>query len=161
MRLHREVASSGTRWSCCKPVVLVTLGPRPATVVGERPGGASSGDLSCRYFPGEGGSRCRGRQHHRATGSSSWRGELGPRTGMTRAPWVESPTCIVAEPGRPRGGASICPRGCGRGGALEILRAISPAGGAVAANGAVRHGRRSARRHPGTRPPFSCGVILF
>ena len=26
MRLHREVASSGTRWSCCKPVVLVTLG---------------------------------------------------------------------------------------------------------------------------------------
>ena len=26
MRLHREVASSGTRRSCCKPVVLVTLG---------------------------------------------------------------------------------------------------------------------------------------
>ena len=26
MRLHREVASSGTRWSCCKPVVLVALG---------------------------------------------------------------------------------------------------------------------------------------
>jgi hypothetical protein len=26
VRLHREVASSGTRWSCCKPVVLVTLG---------------------------------------------------------------------------------------------------------------------------------------
>ena len=26
MRLHREVASSGTRWSSCKPVVLVTLG---------------------------------------------------------------------------------------------------------------------------------------
>ena len=26
MRLHREVASSGTRWSFCKPVVLVTLG---------------------------------------------------------------------------------------------------------------------------------------
>jgi hypothetical protein len=24
--LHREVASSGTRCSCCKPVVLVTLG---------------------------------------------------------------------------------------------------------------------------------------
>jgi hypothetical protein len=24
--LHHEVASSGTRWSCCKPVVLVTLG---------------------------------------------------------------------------------------------------------------------------------------
>ena len=23
--MHREVASSGTRWSCCKPVVLVTL----------------------------------------------------------------------------------------------------------------------------------------
>jgi hypothetical protein len=26
VRLHHEVASSGTRWSCCKPVVLVTLG---------------------------------------------------------------------------------------------------------------------------------------
>ena len=26
MRLHREVALSGTRWSSCKPVVLVTLG---------------------------------------------------------------------------------------------------------------------------------------
>ena len=26
MRLHREVASSGTRGSSCKPVVLVTLG---------------------------------------------------------------------------------------------------------------------------------------
>ena len=26
MRLHREVASSCTRWSCCKLVVLVTLG---------------------------------------------------------------------------------------------------------------------------------------
>ena len=26
MRLHREVASSGTRWSSCKPMVLVTLG---------------------------------------------------------------------------------------------------------------------------------------
>ena len=26
MRLHRDVASSGTRWSSCKPVVLVTLG---------------------------------------------------------------------------------------------------------------------------------------
>ena len=26
MRLHREVASSGTRWSSYKPVVLVTLG---------------------------------------------------------------------------------------------------------------------------------------
>ena len=26
MRLHREVASSGTRCSCCKPVVLVTIG---------------------------------------------------------------------------------------------------------------------------------------
>ena len=26
MRLHREVASSGTRWLSCKPVVLVTLG---------------------------------------------------------------------------------------------------------------------------------------
>ena len=26
MRLYREVASSGTRWSSCKPVVLVTLG---------------------------------------------------------------------------------------------------------------------------------------
>ena len=26
MRLHREVASSGTRCSSCKPVVLVTLG---------------------------------------------------------------------------------------------------------------------------------------
>ena len=26
MRLHHEVASSGTRWSCCKPVVLVSLG---------------------------------------------------------------------------------------------------------------------------------------
>ena len=26
MRLHCEVASSGTRWSSCKPVVLVTLG---------------------------------------------------------------------------------------------------------------------------------------
>ena len=26
MRLHHEVASSGTRWSSCKPVVLVTLG---------------------------------------------------------------------------------------------------------------------------------------
>ena len=25
VRLHREVASSGTRWSSCKPVVLVTL----------------------------------------------------------------------------------------------------------------------------------------
>ena len=25
MRLHHEVASSGTRWSSCKPVVLVTL----------------------------------------------------------------------------------------------------------------------------------------
>ena len=25
MRLHGEVASSGTRWSSCKPVVLVTL----------------------------------------------------------------------------------------------------------------------------------------
>jgi hypothetical protein len=24
--LHREIASSGTRCSCCKPVVLVTLG---------------------------------------------------------------------------------------------------------------------------------------
>ena len=28
VRLHREVASSGTRCSCCKPVVLVTLGGR-------------------------------------------------------------------------------------------------------------------------------------
>jgi hypothetical protein len=26
VRLHREVTSSGTRWSPCKPVVLVTLG---------------------------------------------------------------------------------------------------------------------------------------
>ena len=26
VRLHREVASSGTRWSSCKPMVLVTLG---------------------------------------------------------------------------------------------------------------------------------------
>jgi hypothetical protein len=26
VRLHHEVASSGTRCSCCKPVVLVTLG---------------------------------------------------------------------------------------------------------------------------------------
>jgi hypothetical protein len=26
VRLHRELASSGTRWSSCKPVVLVTLG---------------------------------------------------------------------------------------------------------------------------------------
>ena len=26
VQLHREVASSGTRWSSCKPVVLVTLG---------------------------------------------------------------------------------------------------------------------------------------
>jgi hypothetical protein len=26
VRLHREVASSGTRCSCCKPVVLITLG---------------------------------------------------------------------------------------------------------------------------------------
>jgi hypothetical protein len=26
VRLHREVASSGTRCSCCKTVVLVTLG---------------------------------------------------------------------------------------------------------------------------------------
>ena len=26
MRLHHEVASSGTRWTSCKPVVLVTLG---------------------------------------------------------------------------------------------------------------------------------------
>ena len=26
MRLHHEVASSGTWWSSCKPVVLVTLG---------------------------------------------------------------------------------------------------------------------------------------
>ena len=26
VRLHREVASSSTRWSSCKPVVLVTLG---------------------------------------------------------------------------------------------------------------------------------------
>jgi hypothetical protein len=26
VRLHREVASSGTRYSCCKSVVLVTLG---------------------------------------------------------------------------------------------------------------------------------------
>ena len=26
MRLHHEVASSGTRWSSCKAVVLVTLG---------------------------------------------------------------------------------------------------------------------------------------
>ena len=26
VRLHREVASSGSRWSSCKPVVLVTLG---------------------------------------------------------------------------------------------------------------------------------------
>ena len=26
MRLHCEIASSGTRCSCCKPVVLVTLG---------------------------------------------------------------------------------------------------------------------------------------
>jgi hypothetical protein len=26
VRLHREVASSDTRWSCYKPVVLVTLG---------------------------------------------------------------------------------------------------------------------------------------
>jgi hypothetical protein len=25
VRLHHEVASSGTRCSCCKPVVLVTL----------------------------------------------------------------------------------------------------------------------------------------
>ena len=25
MRLHREIASSGTRRLCCKPVVLVTL----------------------------------------------------------------------------------------------------------------------------------------
>jgi hypothetical protein len=25
VRLHREIASSGTRWSSCKPVVLVTL----------------------------------------------------------------------------------------------------------------------------------------
>jgi hypothetical protein len=24
--LHREIASSGTRCSCCKPMVLVTLG---------------------------------------------------------------------------------------------------------------------------------------
>jgi hypothetical protein len=24
--LHREVTSSGTKWSSCKPVVLVTLG---------------------------------------------------------------------------------------------------------------------------------------
>ena len=47
------------------------------------------------------------------------------------------------------------------GGALELLRAISPAGGAVAANDTVRHGRRSARRRPGTRPLFSCGVVLF
>jgi len=26
MRLHREIALSGTRCQCCKPVVLVTLG---------------------------------------------------------------------------------------------------------------------------------------
>ena len=26
VRLYRDVASSGTRWLCCKPVVLVTLG---------------------------------------------------------------------------------------------------------------------------------------
>jgi hypothetical protein len=26
VRLHHEVASRGTRGSCCKPVVLVTLG---------------------------------------------------------------------------------------------------------------------------------------
>ena len=26
VQLHHEVASSGTRWSSCKPVVLVTLG---------------------------------------------------------------------------------------------------------------------------------------
>jgi hypothetical protein len=26
VRLHHEVALSGTRWSSCKPVVLVTLG---------------------------------------------------------------------------------------------------------------------------------------
>jgi hypothetical protein len=26
VRLHREIASSGTRWSSCKLVVLVTLG---------------------------------------------------------------------------------------------------------------------------------------
>ena len=26
MRLHHEVASSGTRWSSCKPVMLATLG---------------------------------------------------------------------------------------------------------------------------------------
>ena len=26
VRLHREVALSGTRWSSCKPVVLLTLG---------------------------------------------------------------------------------------------------------------------------------------
>jgi hypothetical protein len=25
VRLHREIASSGTRCSCCKPMVLVTL----------------------------------------------------------------------------------------------------------------------------------------
>ena len=35
---------------------------------------------------------------------------------MTRAPRVESPAYIVAEPGRPGGGASIRPQGCGRGG---------------------------------------------
>ena len=26
MWLHREITSSGTRWSCCKPMVFVTLG---------------------------------------------------------------------------------------------------------------------------------------
>ena len=26
MRMHQEITSSGTRYSCCKPVVLVTLG---------------------------------------------------------------------------------------------------------------------------------------
>ena len=26
VRLHREIGSSGTRWSSCKPVVFVTLG---------------------------------------------------------------------------------------------------------------------------------------
>jgi hypothetical protein len=26
VRLHHKIASSGTRWSSCKPVVLVTLG---------------------------------------------------------------------------------------------------------------------------------------
>ena len=100
-------------------------------------------------------------QHRGAASSDLWRGKLGPHAGTTRAPWVGSPTCLVAESARPRGGAPIRPRGHGLGGSLGHLRAVPPSGGAVAADSAVRRGRRSARRCPGTRLLFSCGVVFF